>query len=88
MRQRKFYRKKINSAFLRQKVMLKNELKTVIWVCTTADAWYTRRKNYLGVTAHWFAGDLTRRSDCLAAKRIRGMATYDVIAKILEDIHD
>ncbi|KAI9557259.1 hypothetical protein GHT06_017082 [Daphnia sinensis] len=66
MRHIKFYRKKIDSAFLRQKVMLKNELKTV----------------------DWFADDLTRRSACLAVKRIRGMATYDVIAKILEDIHD
>ena len=68
--------------------MLKNELKTVNWVCITADAWSARRKSYLGVTAHWFADDLTRRSACLAVKRIRGMATYDVIAKILEDIHD
>lgn len=88
MRHRKFYRKKINAYYLRQKMLLKKDLKDADWVCTTADAWSTRRKSYIGVTAHWLSEDLKRKSACLAVKRIRGKATYDVIAKLLEDIHD
>ncbi|KAK3924247.1 Putative AC9 transposase [Frankliniella fusca] len=56
-------------------------------VGTTADAWKSRGKGYLGVTAHWLDPDsLERRSAALACRRVKGSLTYDVLATLLSDI--
>jgi KRAB domain-containing zinc finger protein len=58
------------------------------FVATTADCWTTYGKAYLGITVHWIDRDsLERKSACLALRRIRGHHTFDIIAKMLEEIH-
>jgi hypothetical protein len=39
------------------------------------------------MTAHWKGEDLKRRSACLAISRVKDRHTFDVIAKIINDIH-
>ncbi len=55
---------------------------------TTTDCWSTRRKSFIGVTAHWLDPDsLTRFSAALACKQLRGSHTFDGLASALNDIH-
>ena len=58
------------------------------FICTTADCWSTRRKSFLGVTVHWLNNDLKRKSACLAIRRVVGKCDYEVLAKLLEFIHE
>lgn len=54
----------------------------------TTDCWSTRRRSFIGVTAHWLDPDsLTRCSAALACKQFRGSHTFDVLASALNDIH-
>ncbi|KAK3917738.1 Putative AC9 transposase [Frankliniella fusca] len=65
------------------------ELAGVKRVGTTADAWKSRGKGYLGVTAHWMnPSTLERCSAALACRRVKGSHTYayDVLATLLSDI--
>lgn len=55
---------------------------------TTADAWTCRRRSYLGEKIHWFDCDsLERKSACLGIRRIIGRHTYDVLSRLLEQLH-
>lgn len=49
--------------------------------------WSSRRRSYIGMTAHWLSDDLNRRSACLAIRRVTGSHTYDVIANAINDVH-
>ncbi len=63
-------------------------LSKVDHVCTTADAWKSRGKAYLGVTCHWLCPiSLTRVGICLAIRRLKGSITYNVLASSLESIN-
>lgn len=43
----------------------------------------------MGETIHWYdSKSLKRKSGCLAVRRIHGHHTYDVLAKLIEAIHD
>ena len=65
-----------------------DELQKSTDASTTIDAWTSRRRSYLGETIHWYdKGSLQRRNACLAIRRVRGSHTYDVLAKLIEDIH-
>ena len=62
---RSFYQKLIRKSFNDKRTILKGKLQNSSWVCTTADCWSSRRKSFLGVTAHWFE-NMKRKSACLA----------------------
>ncbi len=62
-------------------------LQNALYVCTTADMWSSRQRNFIGMTVHWLVDDFNRRSACLAIRRFKGSHTYDVIAKAINDIH-
>ena len=47
----------------------------------------SRRRSFIGITAHWINRNLTRRSACLAV-RVVGKCDYDVIAKLLESVYE
>jgi len=67
---------------------LKRHLASAQYVCTTADAWSTRGRGYLGVTAHWMTNEsMIRHSAALACRRLRGAHTYDVLAESLNDVY-
>lgn len=88
VRNRTFYRQRINTMYARKKAALKNNLEKAQWVCTTADAWTSRRRAYIGITAHWLDSQLKRRSACLAVRRIVGKCDFEVIAKLLESVYE
>lgn len=76
-----------------QRVMLfdiKQEIAAQDFLCTTADAWtgFKNRRNFLGVTGHMLAADLSRKSFALACRFFPGKHSYDRIAKLLSDIHE
>lgn len=87
VRTRPFYSQLISSNYVAAKLQIVNAIKSVDFVCTTADCWSKRRRSYLGVTAHWLKTDLDRVSVCLGITRIVGQHTYDVLAKRLEAVH-
>ncbi|XP_029053853.1 uncharacterized protein LOC114881280 [Osmia bicornis bicornis] len=66
---------------------VKEELKTVEFVCTTADIWSGRRRSFFGVTAHWITPNLKRKSAALACRRFPGMHAFDKITELLHNIH-
>lgn len=58
-------------------------------VCTTSDAWTKGGKSFLGVTAHYIdETTLKRYSFLLVFRRIVGRSTYDVLGKLMYDIHN
>ncbi|KAG8201334.1 hypothetical protein JTE90_016811 [Oedothorax gibbosus] len=62
-------------------------LKSVPWLCTTADIWSSGKRSFIGVTAHWIDENNERRSTALACSRVKGSHTYDRIATTLHGIN-
>ena len=68
---------------------LKEHMSAAKYICTTADAWSTCGRGYLGVTAHWIAENtLKRHSAALACRRLVGSHSYDVLAEAITDIYN
>ena len=88
VRNRAFYRKKITSMYVKKRAAVMNQLRDALWICTTADGWTSRRRAFIGITAHWIAPDLKRRSVCLAVRRVIGKCDFEVIAKLLEGVYE
>ncbi|XP_029157801.1 NAD-dependent protein deacetylase Sir2B-like [Nylanderia fulva] len=69
--------------------IIKNELKNVKYVCTTADVWTAPDRRILGVTAHWLCEKtLKRKSAALACKRIEGTHSAEIVATELDKINE
>ena len=66
---------------------IKDQLKTVSFVCTTADIWSERRRTFFGVTAHWISPDYERKSAALACRRFAGVHSFNKITDLLHSIH-
>jgi hypothetical protein len=80
---------RLETTFSQAKEDLKKMLSAVQTVCTTADGWSSRRRSYLGVTAHWLDPDtLRRRSAVLAMWRLLKRHTHDVLAAELAAVHN
>ncbi|KYN23184.1 hypothetical protein ALC57_04404 [Trachymyrmex cornetzi] len=61
-------KKKIDIVY-REQMEIKNHLKNVQYVCTTADIWTALYRRFIGVTAHWLCDKtLKRKSAALACK--------------------
>ena len=74
----------INKAFLRFKRHVIKEAEEVDHICLTADLWSSRRRGFLGVTAHWLTRDLKRKSYALACQRFKGTnICYSLLIKLL-----
>lgn len=85
---RTFFTKLLHEKFNYRKQQLIYELQKSTDASTTIDAWTSRRRSYLGETIHWYdKGSLQRSNACLAIRRVKGSHTYDVLAKLIEDIH-
>lgn len=83
---RKTLASRINQEYLQMKEVLKKEFQQTLYVCTTADIWSCHKRSYFGVTAHWIADDLCRRSCALACRRFTGTHSYNYIAEFLNDV--
>ncbi|KAJ3605155.1 hypothetical protein NHX12_027205 [Muraenolepis orangiensis] len=85
---RRKLQRKLDADFNAKKSVLKEKLKTVQRVCTTADIWSTSKASFMGVTAHWIKPNSTEReSVALACRHFPSPHTYSRTAEILEEIH-
>ncbi|XP_060855581.1 uncharacterized protein LOC132933288 [Metopolophium dirhodum] len=67
---------------------LKCKLNSVEHLTTTADAWSTFKRSYLGITVHWIEdGSLERKSYLLSIKRLTGSHTYEILARSMESVY-
>ena len=87
VKKRTFFTTKLKQDYSNTKTALCMALEKATDICTTADMWTAHRRSYIGMTAHWKGEDLKRRSACLAIRRVKDRHTFDVIAKIINDIH-
>lgn len=87
VKKRTFFTEKLKRNFSNSKTALCLALENATDVCTTADMWTAHRRSYLGMTVHWKGDDLKRRSACLAICRVKDRHTFDVIAKVINDVH-
>ena len=79
--------RQLKNCFSHLKEELKAKLATEDYFCTTADCWTSRRRGFIGITAHRLDQDLKRKSVCLAVHQIKGRHTYDVLAKVMESVN-
>jgi hypothetical protein len=80
--------RKIHNLFEDTKTKIINDIKDIKYICTTTDIWSSKKRSFLGVTAHWINVDnFQRKSSSLACRRFQGTHSYDKIANLLHDIH-
>ncbi|XP_057336009.1 uncharacterized protein LOC130674635 [Microplitis mediator] len=80
--------RKIKDTFTANMRAIKDKLKAVSYVCTTADVWSSKSQRYMGMTIHWIDEvNFERKSFAIACRRFPGDHTYDRISAIIEDIH-
>ncbi len=84
---RTFFTNLLETKFEFRRNQLVGAFEKAIDVASTADGWTSRRRSFLGETVHWFDESLNRHSACLAIRRIKGSHTYDVLGKLLHNIH-
>ena len=73
----KTLKKTILQQYLNYKASLRKRFSNAVDVCLTADAWGSKRRSFLRVTAHWLeskneTGEMTRCSAALVCKRFQG----------------
>ncbi len=81
-------RRKMDEAALKMKTNMKKAMSEIDFIATTTDCWSSRRRGFIGVTAHWVdPKSLERCSVALACRQLKGPHTFDVLACALNDIH-
>ena len=86
VKSRKVYSGKIDDLFDTKKKELIENLAVAHRVCLTIDHWSNFRKEFVGITAHWYTNDLERHNACIALRRVTGRCTYDVLARLIEAV--
>lgn len=84
---RKTIMKKINEIHEINMCEIKDKIRTIDFLCTTADIWSNKKRSFLGVTIHWIEDNFVRGSAAIACKRFKGTHSYRNIAEFLEDIN-
>lgn len=79
--------RKIHEEHALQKSDINLTLQAVQYVCTVVDIWSSRKRSFLGMTAHWIDEDLSRQCKTLACRRFSGIHNYERIAMLLDEIH-
>ena len=88
VRSRLTIRSKIEDATKEMKKKVIEAMKGVEYIATTTDCWSSRRRSFIGLTAHWIdPNDLNRCSAALACRQLKGSHTFEVLANALHDIH-
>ncbi|XP_058254518.1 uncharacterized protein LOC131359012 [Hemibagrus wyckioides] len=78
----------MDEAALQMKTNMKKAMSEIDFIATTTDCWSSRRRGFIGVTAHWVdPNSLERCSVALACRQLKGPHTFDVLACALNDIH-
>lgn len=79
--------RRIEKYYETQVAKIKSELEELPYVCTTIDIWSSKKRSFIGVTAHWITNDLLRVSVALACRRFRGVHSYDRLSDIIQEIN-
>ena len=78
----------LDNVFASMEPKLKESLKEIEFVCTTADVWKACNKGFFGMTIHWInPTTLQRCKAAISCSRLIGRNTYDVLAGRIESIH-
>ncbi|KAJ1529965.1 hypothetical protein ONE63_006693 [Megalurothrips usitatus] len=84
---RQTFRKRLHGHFSKMQLNLKNKLKSLRYLATSADAWSKHRRGFLGMTATWLDPDtLERESVALALRRLKKRHTNERLAKEMHNI--
>ncbi|XP_061704514.1 uncharacterized protein LOC133534820 [Cydia pomonella] len=79
--------RRINQHYDDQVKVIKDLMSRVNFICATADIWSSRKRSFLGLTAHWIDPDtFLRSSRALACRRFPGVHNYERITNLLRDI--
>lgn len=81
---RRTLNRRIDAEYALQMSAIKSTLETAQYICTVVDIWSSRKRSFLGVTAHWINADLSRQCKTLACRRFPGIHNYE---RILDEIH-
>lgn len=79
--------RRIEEYYTKEISIIKSEIETIQYVCTTADIWSGKKRSFLGVTAHWISNDLSRTSVALACRRFKGVHNFERISEMLLEIN-
>lgn len=83
------FNKVLGEKYEQTKLALIKELQAARKVCTASDVWSARGYSYIGMSAHFInEKTLERKSFLLAFRRIKGKCTYDVLGRIMYEIHN
>ena len=78
----------LDNMFASMEPKLKEYLKEIEFVCTTADVWKAYNKGLFGMMMHWInRTTLQRCKAAISCSRLIGHNTYDVLAGRIESIH-
>lgn len=82
--------RKMITLFEQTMEIIKEKLKTVTHVCTSADIWSGRRYSFLRITVHWLnEQNLERESAAIACRRfLKGKHSAATILKFISEIHN
>ncbi|UYV64896.1 K02A2.6-like, partial [Cordylochernes scorpioides] len=79
---------RIENHYETQVAKIKSKLKEASYVCTEIDIWSSKKRSFIGVTAHWITNDLRRVSVALACQRFKGVHSYNRLSDIIQEIND
>ena len=71
----------IAAEFLKYKDDLRGKFQSAIAICLTADAWGSKHRSFLGVTAHWFLAVLAEKKNKAIIRKSAGIACKRFIGK-------
>ena len=78
----------LDNVFASMEPKLKESLKEIEFVCTTADVWKACNKGFFRMTIHWInPTTLQRCKAAISCSRLIGRNTYNVLAGRIESIH-
>ncbi|UYV82093.1 hypothetical protein LAZ67_21000804 [Cordylochernes scorpioides] len=80
--------RRIENHYETQVAKIKSKLKEASYVCTEIDIWSSKKRSFIGVTAHWVTNDLRRVSVALACQRFKGVHSYNQLSDIIQEIND
>ncbi|UYV76758.1 hypothetical protein LAZ67_14001967 [Cordylochernes scorpioides] len=80
--------RRIENHYETQVAKIKSKLKEASYVCTEIDIWSSKKRSFIGVTAHWITNDLRRVSVALACQRFKGVHSYNRLSDIIQEIND
>lgn len=84
---RKTAMKKLDEYYNSMMAVIRDDMSTAKYFCTTADMWSGNHRSFLGYTCHWLDKNFQRKSAALACKRVFGVHSAEKIAQLIGEIN-